>query len=73
MFLDLSGSLKLMYEIFPSTSPKTNALAHLNKPRNLMYHSYNTNDVWICLAEADQPKNATFKSFCNPNNKQSDA
>ncbi len=73
MSLDLSGFLKLKYDFFPSTRPKPNTLAHLNKPHNLRYHSYNTNDVWIWLAEADQLKNVTFKYFCHPNNKQSDA
>ncbi len=73
MSLDLSGSLKIMYAIFPSTRPKPNALAQLNKPHNLRFHSYNTNNVWIWLAEADQPKNCTFKYFYHPNNKQSSA
>ncbi len=45
MSSDLSGSLKIMYAIFPSTRPKPNALAHLNKPHNLRFHLYNTNNV----------------------------
>ncbi len=46
---------------------------YLNQPHNLKFNLYNTNNVWIWLAEADQPKNFTFKYFGHANNKQNDA